>query len=686
MVFMTAAARIAELRDRIRQHEEAYYVLAAPQISDGEFDALMNELKALERDHPELVTPDSPSQRVGGRVAEGFATVEHASPMLSLDNVYDVEQLRAFDERVRRGLAESGGAADPVTYVAELKIDGLSISLTYEDGELRRGVTRGDGVRGEDVTANVRTIRAIPLRLSGAAPGRVEIRGEVYLPRASFDLVNREREDADEPVFANPRNAAAGTMRNLDPALVARRRLSAFVYQLMDDGRTGSTSQSGALTRMRQWGLPVEPHWETCEGPDALARCIERWAEARDRLPFDTDGVVVKVDGFALRDRLGVTAKFPRWATAYKFPAQQAVTTLLRIEVGVGRTGAVTPYAVLEPVWLAGSTVQMATLHNEQEIARRDVRPGDRVIVEKGGDVIPKVIGPVAGSRPDGRPAWQMPSTCPSCGSRLTRPEDEVVWRCVNVACPARIRRSLLHFASRKAMNIEGLGESLVDALVDAELVRDAADLYGLTPSVLEGLVVAPKDPKSDRARPRKLGKVGLNVAAEIQASKQNEFWRVLYALGIRHVGERGAQALAAAFGSIDALLGASRDELEKTRDIGPVVADALRAFLDEPHNRALVDRLRAAGVTLIGSGASQVVPQTLAGRTFVLTGTLTDYTREQAEAAITAHGGRVAGSVSKKTSYVVAGAEAGSKLGKAASLGVPIIDEAAFVRLIVGE
>ena len=684
---MIAAARIVELRDLIRHHEDRYYVLAEPQISDSEFDALMNELKALEREHPELVTLDSPTQRVGGRAIEGFATVEHASPMLSLDNAYDEEQLRAFDERVRRGLAESGAAVDPVTYVAELKIDGLSISLTYEDGVLVRGVTRGDGVRGEDVTANVRSIRAIPLMLNAPAPGRLEVRGEVYLPRASFDRVNREREDADEPVFANPRNAAAGTMRNLDPAMVARRGLSAFVYQVADDGaRAGSTCQSGALTRLREWGLPVESHWEQLVGPEALAACCSKWAEARRSLPFDTDGVVIKVDGFALRDRLGVTAKFPRWATAYKFPAEQATTTLLRIEVAVGRTGAVTPFAVLEPVWLAGSTVQMATLHNEQEIARRDIRPGDTVIVEKGGDVIPKVIGPVVGKRPDGLPAWTMTSTCPSCGSRLTRPEDEVVWRCLNAACPARIRRSLLHFASRKAMNIEGLGEALVDALVDARLVRDAADLFFLDASVLETLVVAPKDPKSDRARPRKLGKVGINVAAQIQASRQNEFWRVLYGLGIRHVGERAAQGLAAAFGSIDALIEASSEAIETTRDIGPVVAAALRGFLDEPHNRALVDRLRDAGVTMTVRETAEVVAQTLTGVTFVLTGTLAGYTREQAEAAITARGGKVAGSVSRKTSYVVAGAEAGGKLEKAATLGVPVVDEAAFVRLIVGE
>jgi DNA ligase (NAD+) len=683
---MSAASRILELRDQIRYHEDRYYVLADPEVSDAEFDALMNELKALERDHPDMVTPDSPTQRVGGRAVDGFASVEHATPMLSLDNVYDVEQLNAFDDRVVRGLDEAGEGGVPVTYVAELKIDGLSISLTYQDGVLVRGVTRGDGTRGEDVTANVRTIRSIPLKLHGAAPGRLEVRGEVYLPRASFDRVNREREDAEEPVFANPRNAAAGTMRTLDPALVARRGLSAFLYQLVDDVPGEIASQSEALIQLRSWGLPVEPHWERCVGPEALARYCAKWADGRHGLRFDTDGVVVKVDAFAQRARLGSTAKCPRWATAYKFPAEQATTTLLRIEVAVGRTGAVTPFAVLAPVRLAGSTVQMATLHNEQEITRRDVRPGDTVIIEKGGDVIPKVIGPVPGTRPADRPAWTMPSTCPSCGSQLKRPEDEVVWRCVNVGCPARIRRSLTHFASRKAMNIEGLGESLVDALVEARLVKDAADLYGLDPSALEALVVVPKDPKSDRARPRKLGKVGVNLAAQIQASKRHEFWRVLYALGIRHVGERAAQTLATAFGSIDSLLVATTDALEATRDVGPVVAAALREFLDEPHNRALIDRLRDAGVTMTADRASPTAPQTLAGATFVLTGTLGGYTREQAEAAITARGGKVAGSVSKKTSFLVAGADAGSKLEKAASLGVQVLDEAAFVRLVVGE
>ncbi|MEI6670279.1 MAG: NAD-dependent DNA ligase LigA [Acidobacteriota bacterium] len=703
---MTPDARIERLRDLIRHHEELYYVHAAPTIADAEFDALMAELKAIEAADPSLVTPDSPTQRVGGRPAEGFVTVDHARPMLSLDNAYDAAQVMDFDQRVRRALADSGHAIDPVTYVAELKIDGLSLSLTYQDGRLLRGVTRGDGVRGEDVTSNVRTIRAIPLKLTGAPVGRVECRGEVYLPREAFDRVNREREEADEPIFANPRNVAAGTMRSLDPSVVARRGLSAFVYQLIADPQAGVNgaadgqvrangqadpqagvhTQADALAQLRAWGLPVESHWQRCRGPEAVIAFCAQWADARHALPFETDGVVIKVDDFALRDALGATAKYPRWAVAYKFPAEQATTRLLRIEVGVGRTGAVTPYAVLDPVWLAGSTVQMATLHNEQEIARRDIRPGDMVLVEKGGDVIPKVVGPVLASRPDALPSWSMPTACPSCGSRLIRPDEEVVWRCLNAACPARVRRSLLHFASRKAMNIEGLGEALVDALVDARLVRDAADLYALDGAGLHALEVAPKEPKSDRAGPRKLGKVGLNIVAQIEASKQNPFWRVLYGLGIRHVGERAAQALAAAFDSLDALAAAPVDRLEQTPEIGPVVAAAVRQFLDEPNNQTLVGRLRDAGVRMDGGAVASALPQTLRGLTFVLTGTLNAYTRDHAAAAIEARGGRVAGAVSKKTSYVVAGAEAGSKRDKAVALGVPVLDEQAFTGLIMGE
>ena len=668
---MTDAERLATLRDVIRDHEYRYYVLAQPIISDAEFDRLLAELRALEAQHPGLVTPDSPTQRVGGRPAEGFATVDHAVPMLSLDNAYSEDDLQAFHERVMKVLSATGGALASVAYVAELKIDGLSIALTYEEGVLVQGVTRGDGVRGEDVTGNVRTIRALPLRLKRAEPGRLDVRGEVYLPRASFDRVNQEREDAEEPAFANPRNAAAGTMRSLDPSVVARRGLSAFVYQIVDDEADAGT-HADAMRRLAALGLPVEPHWRRCVGIDEVVAYCREWNDRRHALGFDTDGVVIKVDDLALRPRLGATNKFPRWATAYKFPAQQATTRLKEIAVNVGRTGAVTPYAVLEPVLLSGSTIQMATLHNEQEIARRDIRPGDVVIIEKGGDVIPKVVGPVLAERPADTRPWEMPRACPACGSGLVRPDDEVVWRCPNTSCPARLRRSLLHFASRRALNIEGLGEALVDQLAERGLVRDVADLYALGADEVAAL---------DRMGPKSAQK----LLEQIGRSKEAEFWRVLFGLGVRHVGERGAQALAAAFGSMDALAAAPAEALQNARDIGPVVAAAVREYFDEPHNLALVARLRAAGLQLESAAADAPADQTLSGRTFVLTGTLARMTRDEAAAAIAARGGRVSGSVSRKTSYVVAGAEPGGKLEKARALGVTVLDEEAFSRLIMG-
>ena len=667
---MTDAQRIAELRDIIRAHEHRYYVLADPTVSDAEFDRLMAQLRELEARHPGLVTADSPTQRVGGRPAAGFATVEHLVPMLSLDNAYTEDDLRAFHDRVVKVLSAGGEAPPEVVYVAELKIDGLSIALTYDHGVLVRGVTRGDGARGEDVTGNVRTIRAIPLRLRQDVPGRLEVRGEVFLPRASFDRVNQEREDADEPAFANPRNAAAGTMRSLDPAAVARRGLSAFVYQLVTDGDERG-GHAAAMERMRALGLPVEPNWRRCEGIEAVIAYCREWGERRHALGFDTDGVVVKVDDLALRARLGATNKFPRWATAYKFPAVQARTRLLQIAVNVGRTGAVTPYAVLEPVFLSGSTIQMATLHNEQEIARRDIRPGDLVIIEKGGDVIPKVVGPVLEDRPDGASPWEMPRECPACGSRLVRPGEEVVWRCLNASCPARLRRSLLHFASRRAMNIEGLGEALVDQLAERGLVSDVADLYAL-----QADQVAALDRMGRKSAEKLLG--------QIARSKEAEFWRVLFGLGIRHVGERMAQALAAAFASMDALAAAPAESLQAVRDVGPVAAAAVREYFDEPHNRALVGRLRTAGLRLEGEAPAPAGVQPLAGTTFVLTGTLTGMTRDAAAQAIAARGGRVSGSVSKKTTYVVAGADPGGKLDRARELGVTVLDEAAFARLIM--
>ena len=687
--------RMRELREQIRRHEELYYLHSAPEISDAEFDRLLHELERLEAENPDLVTPDSPTQRVGGTITEGFATVEHLVPMLSLDNAYDEEELRAFDERVRKG-AGLGDAA--VAYVAELKIDGLSIALTYDDGRLVRGATRGDGVRGEEVTPNVRTIRAIPLSLRKVIPGRIEVRGEVYLPRAQFERINKEREDEGEPLFQNPRNAAAGTMRNLEPALVAKRRLSAFVYQVVlpreggssaaDDVGSGFSrkdSHAQTLQKMTDVGLPVEPHWQRCEGIDAIIAFCNSWADARRDLDFETDGVVVKVDNLSLREKLGNTAKFPRWATAFKFPAQQAHTKLLAIEVNVGRTGANTPYAVLEPVFVAGSTISMATLHNAEDIARKDLREGDTVVIEKAGDVIPRVIAPILSLRPPESKPWVMPTTCRACGSELARDEEEVVWRCENTSCPARLRRSLEHFASRSAMNIEGLGESLVDQLIEQDLVRDFGDLYALTTEQLENLVVTPKEPRSDRAVPRRLGKVGRNVIEQIDRSRRNDLPRLVYGLGIRHVGEKAAATVSRYMRTMQAILDAPVEALQTIPEIGPVVAASIRAFAEEPHNRALVAKLAAAGVNMesLQPAVDVNAPGLLAGKTVVVTGTLETMTREEATKLIEDLGGKVASSVSRKTSYLVAGADAGSKLEKARQLGTPILTEAQFREII---
>ncbi len=679
---MDPLTRINELRQQIRYHEERYYVLSDPEISDAAFDGLVKELEALEEQHPDLVTPDSPTQRVAGRPTQGFPTVEHLTQMLSLDNAYNEDDLRAFDERLRRGAALG---ETPVAYVAELKIDGLSIALTYDDRRLIRGATRGDGLRGEEVTANVRTIRSIPLTLRGGPATRFEVRGEVFLPRASFERINQERADAGEPLYANPRNVAAGTMRNLDPALVARRGLKAFVYQYVGPTEGAPTQHGELLSALREWGLPVESHAEPCQGIDDVIAFCRAWDTKRRELEFDTDGVVIKLADLALRERLGSTAKFPRWATAYKFAAQQEHTKLLHIRVNVGRTGANTPYAVLEPVFVGGSTVSMATLHNAEDIARKDLREGDTVVIEKAGDVIPRVVAPILDRRPPDSKPWVMPTTCEACGSVLKRDEEEVVWRCENASCPARLRRSLEHFASRSAMNIEGLGESLVDQLIEQALVHDFADLYALQVEQLENLVVTPREPRSDRAVPRKLGKVGRNVKAQIENSKQNDLSRLVYALGIRHVGEKAAATLARHLRTMAAIVEANIDQLQTVPDIGPVVAESIRHFADEPQNRALVEKLAAAGVNMSSLQPAPSVsgPGPLAGKTFVLTGTLATMTREDAQAAIEGLGGKVSGSVSRKTSYLVVGADAGSKLDKARDLGVEILSEDTFRAII---
>jgi len=712
---MNPAERIAELRREIRYHEERYYVLNDPELADAEFDALMQELERLEAENPDLVTSDSPTQRVSGRPAAGFETVEHAEPMLSLDNAYSEDELREFDARVRRGLAAAGEPVEQVDYVAELKIDGLSLALTYENGTLVRGATRGDGVRGEEVTSNVRTIRAIPLKLRSAnskeprraaeGAGRIEVRGEVYLPRKVFERINKEKADAGEPLFANPRNAAAGTMRNLDPALVAKRGLSAWMYQLVGgpegpplraegpplraddpplrtdendpnveaDLQVRLATHAATLEALKAWGLPVEPHWQRCQGVDALVEFCRAWEEKRRALDFDTDGVVIKLDRIDLRARLGTTSKFPRWAIAFKFPAEQKTTLLKSIEVNVGRTGAVTPFATLDPVFVSGSTVSMATLHNADDIARKDIREGDWVIVEKAGDVIPRVVGPILGKRPADSKPWVMPTACPRCGSTLHREEEEAVWRCGNTSCPAKLQRGLEHFASRAAMNIEGLGESLIAQVIAAGLVHDYADVYALTAEKLESL--------------ERMGKKSAaKVMAQVEKSRSNEMWRLIYGLGIRHVGERASQVLARAFGSMDALCAATTERLQGTPEVGPVLADSVRSWLDEPRNRQLIDRLRAAGVNMEvpeDQRAGAETPGPLTGRTYVITGTLAGMSREQATAALERLGAKVSSSVSKKTAGVIVGNEPGSKADKARTVGVPILDEAAFLELI---
>ena len=668
---MTPSERLESLRQDIRRHEELYYVQSTPEISDEQFDGLMRELQALEAEHPDLITPDSPTQRVGGRPVAGFASVEHLVPMLSLDNAYNEAELRAFDDRVRRGL----GASETVAYVCELKIDGLSIALTYEDGVLVRGATRGDGGRGDDVTANVRTIQDIRLKLKDGPAGRIEIRGEVYLPRKAFERMNDEQRAAGAPLFVNPRNTAAGAMRNLDPSLVRKRGLRAWTYQVVwPAGQAQPDTHTEMLDRLKSWGAPVEPHRERCEGIDAVVAFCEAWREKRGSLEFETDGVVIKLDNLALRERLGTTSKFPRWATAFKFPAERKVTMLQRIEVNIGRTGAATPFAVLEPVFVGGSTVSLATLHNPDDIIRKDIRPGEPVTIEKAGDVIPRVVGPAHPDAPNRPERWVMPTTCPVCGSPLHKPDDEAVWRCENSSCPAKLQRGLEHFASRGAMNIEGMGESLITQLTASGLVASIADVYGLTAERLETL--------------ERMGKKSASkVVGEIEKSKSNEVWRLLYGLGIRHVGERGAQVLADHFGSVAEIQRASLDELQQVHEIGPVLAEAVRTWFDEPRNRELIARLEAAGLKLTGERkVAPIGPQPLAGKTFVITGTLAALSREDAERHIERLGGKVTGSVSKKTHFVVVGTDPGSKREKAQALGVPTLDEPAFLQLIMSE
>jgi len=668
-----AEKRIGDLRDQIRRHDHLYYVKAAAEISDQEYDRIYRELVDLETQFPELVTPDSPTQRVGGAPSEQFPTFVHRVPMLSLDNTYSEEELREFEGRIFRQIGER-----TVDYVAELKIDGLSMALHYEKGRLVRGVTRGDGVRGDDVTPNVRAIRTVPLRLHGHdVPDELEVRGEVYFPRSRFEAMNREREAAGEETFANPRNAAAGSMKTLDTQVVKRRGLDIFLYSVAHLKGPRLSGQWQALERLREWGLRTNDTSRLCHGLDDVLAFIAEWQDKRDTLEYDIDGVVVKVDSFALQEELGFTSKFPRWAIAFKYPARQASTVVLDIEVNVGRTGKLTPVAVLEPTPLAGTTVARASLFNEEEVARKDVRKGDTVLIEKGGDVIPKVVQVVAEKRPPGTEPWAPPTECPVCGTTVVKAEGEVDRRCPNSSCPAQVEQSIGHFASRTAMDIEGLGEVIVHELLARGLVKDVADLYRLRFEDLKP-VFAPKAKKEES-----LGATAL--LAGIEKSRQRELRRLLFALGIRHVGDRAAALLARHFGNLDRLGEASVEEIDDIYEIGPTVAQSVHDWFHTPSNQQLLVRLKEAGVWP-QEAAHADRSDVFAGKQFVLTGSLETMTRDEAKAAIEARGGRVTSSVSKKTSYLVYGKDAGSKFDKATELGVATVDEAAFARMLVEE
>ncbi|HEX9148432.1 MAG TPA: NAD-dependent DNA ligase LigA [Thermoanaerobaculia bacterium] len=649
----TAARRARQLRTEILRHERLYYVEGRPEVTDAEFDRLMSELAELERAHPEVATADSPTRRVGGEPAEGFETVEHALPMLSLENAYSWEEAEAWRARLVRALGE-----EPPGYVAELKIDGLSISVRYEDGVLVRGATRGDGFRGEDVTDNVRTIRSIPLSIPETSP--IEARGEVFYPRSAFLRLNAEREAAGEPLFANARNAAAGTVRLLDSRVTSRRRLAAWFYSIVV-AKEVPVTQAETLERLRSLGLPTQPHWRRCATFQEVREFVDEWRTARGQVDFDTDGVVIKVDDRRLQEEAGSTAKSPRWALAYKYPPEEAMTVVREISVQVGRTGVLTPVAHFDPVVLAGTTVKRATLHNYEDLARKDVRVGDTVIVDKGGEVIPRVIRVVSEKRPRGSVPFAMPERCPVCGDPIAREPGEVAARCVNPACPAVVREALRHFCSRRAMKIEGLGEKLVDQLVSAGLLSDVASVYDLH--------------TEDLAELERWGeKSAANLLAEIERSKGNDVSRLLFALGIRHVGEKAAATLARQFGSLDALMSADEDELQSVEEVGPNTAKAILAWFSHPRHRELVEKLRTRGVNFLSGASRPSSNGPLAGRSVVITGTLPGIARDEAARVLETAGAKVSGSVSRKTDFLLAGESAGSKLEKARSLGVRVV------------
>jgi len=666
--------KIESLREKIRHHEYLYYVLDHPEISDAEFDKQMQQLKDLEVQHPDLVTADSPTQRVGGKPREGFVKVPHSSPMLSLDNTYNEEELRDWERRVH----ELSGRSE-VDYVCELKLDGMSLALIYEDGKLVRGITRGDGSVGEDVTLNVRTVRSVPLSIpkeklkKAGIPLDFEVRGELLMPLAAFKRMNEERESKGLSTFANPRNATAGTVRQLESRVTAERRLDYFTYMLLQDGRTYFDRHWKTLDALENAGFKVNQNRKLVHGIDEAWAFIQQWEAKRDSLPYEIDGIVIKVDRTSLQDELGFTGKAPRWAIAYKYAARAGITKLEDIRVQVGRTGKLTPVAMLAPVLIGGTTVRNATLHNMDEIERLGVKIGDWVQVERGGDVIPKVakvIDDKEHPRPREVRDFEMPDKCPECGTRVVRTEGEVDYRCVNANCPAKLRETILHFASRGVMNIDGMGDALVNQLTERGLVKNVADIYTLT--------------KDDLLSLERMGdKSAQNILNEIKNSKKLPLERVIYGLGIRFVGERTAQFLAEHFGSMEEFEKAGVEELQAVNEVGPRIAESIVEFFSITANRKLVERLREADLTLTGQKKQRGTK--LAGKTFVLTGTLAHFTRDEAKKMIEDAGGKVTGSVSKKTDYVVAGADAGSKLDKAKELGVNVIDENGMKSILGG-
>lgn len=662
-----AKLRVEELREQLNYHSYRYHVLDDPEISDAEYDELMNELRELEERFPELVTPDSPTQRVGMAPADLFAPVQHRTPMLSLDNAFSLEELEAWAARVERAVGEGA------RYSCELKIDGVAVALTYEDGVLTKGATRGDGRVGEDITANVRTVKAIPRRLAiEPPPAYLEVRGEVYLPVKAFEGLNEELLEAGQRPFANPRNAAAGSLRQKDPRVSAGRPLAMWVHSFGWAEGVRFDSHSGFLDWCRAARLPVAPTGEVEEDLAGVERYLRHWEEHRHSVDWEIDGVVVKVDQVAFQDELGATSHAPRWAIAYKFPPEERTALLRKIDVHTGRTGKVTPFAVLEPVFVGGVTITYATLHNEDEVARKDVREGDTVIVRRAGDVIPEIVGPVLSKRKKGARRWRFPKACPSCGTELVRAEGEADWRCPNTGCPSRNVEWLYSFASRGGLDIEGLGYVTGMALLDRGIVKDPADIFALTTEDLAQL-------------PGFAEKSISNLLAAIEAAKDRPIWRLLTALNIRHVGAHVAQVLARAFGSVDVLAEASVEQIDDVPEIGPEIARSVHEWFQDPVNRALLGKLRDAGVRMADEPPRERGPRTLDGETIVLTGSLATMSREEATAAAQAAGARVASSVSKKTDFVVAGESPGSKLARAEQLGVEVIDEEEFVRRLGG-